>query len=49
MGEKGAGMISILLLASILIPAGYWIRRQVQSRPLIDDRDEVVVTGLFED
>lgn len=46
-------MISVLLLAlllaSILIPAGYWIRRQVQSRPLIDDRDEVVVTGLFEE
>lgn len=46
-------MISVLLLAlllaSILIPAGYWMRRQVQSRPLIDDTDEVVVTGLFEE
>lgn len=38
-----------LLLSAILIPAGLWVRRKVEDRPLIDESEEVVVTGLFED
>lgn len=46
-------MISVLLLSlllfAILIPAGLWVRRKVEDRPLIDESEEVVVTGLFDE
>lgn len=46
-------MISVfllsLLLSAILIPAGLWVRRRVEERPLIDESEEVVVTGLFDE